>query len=140
MSNVTYLSTRPSGALQPEGVAELSSIAPLNFDPDPIRELYTRMPDQDAEDLICRFLEDIALRLDQLQEGLATRDAGAMMRPVTRVALAARHLGLLDVADSAEHVRVCLMEGDGIALQATMARLERAFDLAVTEVWNLRDL
>ena len=90
--------------------------------------------------MICNFLEDIALRLDQLQKGLATRDVAAMARPIRRVALAAHQMGLLEVAESAGHVRQCLSLNDGVALEAAMARLERAFDLAVNEVWNLRDL
>ena len=140
MSNVTYLSTRPSGAPQPEGVAVLHCVAPLYFDPEPIKGVYARLPAHEADDMICRFLEDIALRLDQLQKGLAARDVAAMARPVRRVALAAHQMGLLEVAESAGHVRKCLTLNDGIALEATMARLERAFDLAVNEVWNLRDL
>ncbi|MFT7108130.1 MAG: hypothetical protein ACJAVT_002663, partial [Yoonia sp.] len=27
----------------------------------------------------------------------------------------------------------------GVAIEATMVRLERGFDVAVTEIWNFRD-
>ncbi len=140
ISNVTYLSTRPSGASQPEGVAVLQCVAPFCFDPEPIKGIYARLPACEAEDMICRFLEDIALRLEQLQNALAARDVAAMARPIRRVALAAHQMGLLEVAESAGHVRRCLTLNDGGALEATMVRLGRAFDLAVNEVWNLRDL
>jgi len=129
--------TVPAG--QP-AVSMLRCTARMAFDPEPVQRIYGRLPLHEAEELICRFLEDIALRLDYLQHGLAIRDAAVMARPARRVALAATQLGLLEVADSAQHVRHCLSLDDGVALEAVLARLERAFDVAVNEVWNLREM
>lgn len=140
MTNVTYLSSPKQAGSQPAGVALLNCAARLHFDPAPVKRIYDRLPLHEAEDLICRFLEDIALRLDQLQRGLAGHDVDQMMRPARRVALAAGQMGLLEVAESAKHVRHCLGLNDGVALEAVMARLERAFDVAVNEVWNLREM
>ncbi|WP_333711988.1 Hpt domain-containing protein [Yoonia sp.] len=138
MSNVTHLSDPMTRLPVPSGVAMLRCSAPPAFDPEPVQRIYARLPAQEAEDLICRFLEDIALRLDYLQQGLAQQNLPEMARPARRVALAARQLGLLEVADSAGHVQNCLGLNDGVALEAVMARLERAFDVAVNEIWNLR--
>jgi hypothetical protein len=63
-----------------------------------------------------------------------------MHKPARRVGLVAGRLGLVEVATAAGHVRICLKQADGAAIEATMARLERGFDLAVSEVWNFRDL
>jgi hypothetical protein len=138
MSNVTNLSDPMTRLPVQSGVAMLRCSAPLAFDPEPVQRIYARLPSHEAEDTICRFLEDIALRLDYLQQGLAQQDLSEMARPARRVALAAKQLGLLEVADSAGHVQNCLTLNDGVALEAVMARLERAFDVAVNEIWNLR--
>ena len=90
--------------------------------------------------MICRILEDIAVQLDELQTGLASRKTDHMRRPARRAALAARQIGLTEVAQSAQHIENCLTQTDVVALEAVMARLERAFDLAVNEVWNLREI
>ena len=51
----------------------------------------------------------------------------------------AAQIGLLDVSQSAAGVADASQGRDGVALSATLARLERAFDLAVTEIWQFRD-
>lgn len=140
MTNVTYLSASVQGAPLSAGVSLLNCVPRLSFDPLLVKSIYARLPLPEAEDLICRFLEDIALRLDQLQRGLAARNTADMVRPARRVVLAARQLGLIEVAESAQHVVTCLSLDDGVALEAVMARLERAFDVAVNEVWNLREM
>ena len=112
----------------------------LQFDPAPLQRLFAYKELHIAEEVVCRMLEDIAQRLDMLQRGLAAHDFALMVKPVKRIGLIARQLGLIEVAVAAEHVRTCLDHTDGVAIEATMARLERGFDLAVTEIWNFRDL
>ena len=140
MNNVTYLISPADAPSRLSAVGLPDPDLRRAFDPVPLQKLYGRVLPQEAEDQICRFLEDIALRLDQLQRGLAARDPDMMLRPARRIALAARMMGLVAVADSASAVRNCAMADDGVALGATMARLERAFDLAVNEVWNMREM
>lgn len=111
----------------------------MHFDPAPVRRIYAHKDRPAAEDLICRCLEDIAHCLDELQAGLGGSRFDRMVRPARRIALIAQHLGLCEVAVSARHVRNCLHQNDGIAIEATLARLERGFDLAVNAVWSLRD-
>jgi hypothetical protein len=112
----------------------------LQFDPQPLHQLFAKNDVHVAEEVVCRMLEDIALRLDMLQRELTATAFAQMDKPARRVSLVARELGLTEVMNSAQHVRVCLSQGDAMALQATMARLERGFDVAVSEIWNFRNL
>lgn len=102
--------------------------------------LFAERETHDAEEIVCRMLEDIAMRLDMLQRALAAHEFATMERPALRVGVVADQIGLTEVSIAAGHVCACLAQQDGIALDATMARLERGFDIAVTEVWNFRDL
>ncbi len=102
--------------------------------------LFAERDTHEAEEIVCRMLEDIAMRLDMLQRALAVHDFPAMNRPALRIGVVADQIGLTEVSIAAGHVCACLAQQDGIALDATMARLERGFDMAVTEVWNFRDL
>ena len=140
MTNVTDLRPHSHNAPDRPCVPLLHGSPATAFDPEPAKRLYRRMPLHEAEDTLCDFLEDIARRLEQLQRAMAARQLSDMARPARRVALAARQIGLLEVADSAQHLRTCLTLNDGVALHAVLARLERAFDVAVNEVWNLREM
>ncbi|WP_159086894.1 hypothetical protein [Loktanella sp. Alg231-35] len=115
-----------------------------NIDPDPLARLVAEADaDADwfkAEDVMCRMLEDAAAQLDLLQRHLSRRDFAAMGRPSRRIETVATHLGLTEVATAAGHVGQCASQKGGPALDATLARLERGFDVAVCEVWNFREM
>lgn len=112
----------------------------LQFDPGPLKRLFLEKDPAEAEEMICRILEGIAQRLDALQQGLAACDFPAMLKPARRIGLIADQIGLTEVSIAASHVVNCVTQGDGIALEATIARLERGFDVAVSEIWNFRDI
>ncbi len=121
-------------------VVVLDCTLQLHFDPEPLRRLFAHKELHVAEEAVCRLLEDIALRLDALQRGLAVSAFGEMQQPAKRIAMMARELGLIEVANAADHVGTCLAQADGVAIESVIARLERGFDLAVSEIWSLRDL
>lgn len=111
----------------------------LHFDPAPMQRLFVEKDPAVAEDLICRILEDIAHGLDALQQGLEDCSFQTMLKPARRIGLVADQIGLTEVSVAAYHVVTCLSQADGVALEATLARLERGFDVGVSEVWNFRD-
>ena len=138
MKNVTPFPTAVADTSS--DVVMLSCRHQMHFDPAPLSRLFAERELYDAEEIVCRMLEDIALRLDMLQRSLARNDFAEMVRPARRVGSVADQMGLTEVAVAVGHVATCLAQEDGIALEATMARLERSFDVAVSEVWNFRDL
>jgi hypothetical protein len=111
----------------------------LQFDSAPLRRLFAQKDMHIAEEVVCRMLDDFALRLGMLQRGLAAHEFSQMHKPAKRIGLEVKQLGLVEVAITAEQVRACLDQTDGVAIEATMVRLKRGFDVAVTEIWNFRD-
>lgn len=130
----------PSVCAASSDVVVLNCPHQMHFDPAPLRRLFAEKDQRVAEEVVCRMLEDIALRLDMMQRGLAACDFGRMRRPARRIGHIADQIGLTEVAIAAAHVCRCLTQNDGVALEATMARLERGFDVAVSEIWNFREL
>ncbi|MCG3269423.1 hypothetical protein [Yoonia sp. I 8.24] len=110
----------------------------LQFDAIPLQRLFAAKSESEAEAIVCRVLEDLALRLDVLQKGLASQNLAMMLKPCRKIRLIAEQIGLTEIAITADHVQICLRQADLTALAATMARLERGFDAAVSEVWNFR--
>ena len=112
----------------------------MHVDPAPLTQLFDHTPHHEAEDTLCSMLEEIAGCLDRLQRGLACHDFKQMQAPTRRVVQIAEQIGLIEVSAAAQHVATCLSQSDGVALDATMARLERGFDIAVTQVWDFREI
>lgn len=89
-----------------------------------------------AAEVICTQLERIALLVGQLPELTTAGHLDRVGTVAVAVSDTAMLLGLRDLACAAGHVGVCADRADGIALSATIGRLERAFDAAVARVWD----
>ena len=114
MKNVTPFPSLVSSL--PAGVAVLPCRYEMQFDTAPMAQLFATRELHEAEEVVCRMLEDIALRLDLLQRGLAAHDFAPMQRPAKRIQVIADQLGLIEVSVAAAHVATCLAQSDGIAL------------------------
>lgn len=112
----------------------------LRLDPDPLASIYATHGEDAAEDTVCRTLADLANRITDLQ-AIQQRSAFAdMPLPARRISAIAGQIGLTDVAAAATHVGIAAGQRDGIAIEATMSRLERCFDFAMTEVWQFQSI
>ena len=112
----------------------------LQMDPGPLTEIYARQGPDAAEQTVCRTLEDIALRLSRLFDLKAASAWSSMGEVARRTASVALQIGLIEVAQAARNVADCADQGDGIALEATLARLERSYDHALAEIWDFQSL
>lgn len=113
--------------------------SPPNLDPEPIHQILAAKGEVVGEAMICRVLEDIATRLDLIQVAKQKHCFDDIGTPARRIIQVSMQIGLTDVTQAAAHVATSAKQGDGVALSATLARLERAFDVAVSEVWRFRD-
>lgn len=135
MTYVSSLSVPP--VLGVSSVTVLRCPDQLDLDPEPILTFAQSHSPDEVEEMICRALEDIAVRLDRLQ---AARAAGAfehMCNPARRIAVIAGGLGMRDVVHAAHHVGGAAESGSAVAVSATLARLERNFDASIGAVWSV---
>ncbi len=105
-----------------------------------LAELFARMDRMEAEGTMCRVLEHLAELINDLQPARLRAAFADIAGPVNRIGTIADQMGLREVAIAAWHVSAAAAQSDGIAMEATMARLERALDAAVTQVWNYHKL
>lgn len=110
----------------------------LTLDPAPLADLFATKGEIAAEDTMCRVLEELSLRLNDLQSPRRRAAFEEIEGPATRIAVIADQIGLCELAMASRHVATTARQGDGIAFEATMTRLERAFDVAISQVWNFR--
>ncbi len=109
------------------------------MNPAPLCTLFNTLADHDAEDIVCRALQDIAIKLDHLQTSRRIGAFSEIPAPAKRMGAIADQIGLTEVALVARHTATAADMRCGVALGATIARLERAFDAAVSHVWDFRD-
>lgn len=110
----------------------------LSLDTYPLEELFAQKGELGAENTVCRVLEDISRRLDELQGPRQRAAFAELVSPAKRIGAIADQIGLKEISLAARHVATSAHQLDGIAMEATMTRLERAFDVAISQVWNFR--
>ncbi|MFV0333529.1 MAG: hypothetical protein ACK5JR_05590 [Tropicimonas sp.] len=111
----------------------------VRLNPDNLESLYADLGHAGAEAIVCRAMEELALRLADLAR---LHDAGHLAR-LARVARSmvaiSEQVGLASFARVSGDVALCAQTGDPVALAATLRRLERIGDRSLTAIWDLKD-
>ena len=121
-------------------VAVLEFRDKVRLDPDKLGTLYYQLGAQGAEDVVCRAMEELAVRLADLSQHEFGADPEVHQREARLVAAIADQVGMTGLARAARNLGDCLYQGDQNALAACRARLERVGDLSLLEIWDCADL
>jgi len=112
----------------------------VKVDQDRLGALYAQLGEAAAEDVVCRAMEELALRLSHCRRlhGAGQWDE---MRKCTRSLIAiSDQIGMLVLARVAGDVIETLDNGDIPATGATLARLLRIGEQSLTAIWDLQDI
>lgn len=124
-------------------VEELLLIRPteiVRVDSDKLGRLYMDMGDVAAEEVVCRAMEELALRLAHCDR-LYRADNMDDLRKSSRSLIAiADQIGMSKLARVAGNVTECIDEQNHVALAATLGRLMRIGEGSLTAIWDLQDL
>ena len=112
----------------------------VRLDPDRLTELYVKLGESGAEEVVCRAMEELAVQLTEIQAVNENGVPGNMQVNARNIAELASDVGLLSLARVAFDVDYCLHFDDQGAISATLARLSRVGDRSLMAVWDLRDL
>ena len=96
-----------------------------NVDQDRLSALYLQLGQANAEDVVCRAMEELAL--DDLRKGVRSLIA------------IADQIGMSDVSVVAGHVTACIDNEDATALASTSARLLRIGEKSLSTMWDSQD-
>lgn len=112
----------------------------IRLDPDRLGALYYQLGDQGAEDVVCRAMEELAVRLADVDARFREADWGAVARLSRSLIAIADQIGMVGLARVAGDVAQSAKAEDFPAIAATLARLGRIADRSLTEVWDAQDL
>lgn len=107
---------------------------------DVMRDLYRHLGEAGAERLICRAMEDLAVRLADIEAQYWKGELDAVSKGCRSMIAIAQQIGLYDLADASRVAGECATHGDPVSIAATIARMLRVGDKSLSTVWELQDI
>ncbi|MBU2981587.1 hypothetical protein KO498_07130 [Lentibacter algarum] len=113
---------------------------PVQLDADKLEELYEQLGDSAAEDVVCRAMEELAVRLAQAERLYRAGKVPDMRKCVRSLGAIATQVGMSALTRVARDVVACIDSCDANALAAVHQRLLRTGESSLTEIWELQDM
>lgn len=110
------------------------------MDSDRLNGLYRQMGDKDATDVLCRTVEELAIRLSNCERFWRQRDWAALRKCARSLVAIAEQIGMVALARVAGDVAQSVDAGDAVATGATLWRLIRVGEKSLTVIWDQQDL
>ncbi|MGX9356287.1 hypothetical protein ACS3SW_14325 [Roseobacteraceae bacterium S113] len=109
------------------------------LDQDRLQALYSELGDVGAEDVVCRAMEELAVRLSYAEKLCRRGDYDDMQKVVRSLVAISEQIGMNTLARVAKDVCACVEAGDRVALGATLSRLVRIGERSLSAIWDLDD-
>lgn len=107
---------------------------------DRLGALYAQMGEVSAEDILCRAMEELALRMSHCERLFRTDDHAGLRKSARSLIAIADQIGMDVLARVAGDVTYCIDRQDTVGLAATLNRLMRTGEGSLTAVWDLQDV
>ncbi len=121
-------------------VTQIRPAEAVKVDHDRLGALYTEMGHAGAEDIVCRAMEELALRMAHCDRVYRTGDMAELRKSSRSLIAIADQIGMHLLTRVAGDVMECVDSGDRVALAATLGRLMRIGEGSLTAIWDLQDL
>lgn len=112
----------------------------VHVDQDRLGALFVEMGPHNAEEVVCRAMEELAVRMAQCDRLFRDNDIDGLHKSSRSLIAIAEQIGMTQLARAAQHVTTCCETGDTVALGATVGRLMRTGEQSLSAIWDLQDL
>ena len=123
-----------------ENILRLEHKETVRLDPDRLSGLYRQLGDKNALDVLCRTVEELAVRLSNCERHWRQRDWQALRKCSKSLVAIADQIGMTALARVAGDVTGTVDAGDAVAAGATLGRLIRVGERSLTAIWDQQDL
>ncbi|QIE45434.1 hypothetical protein G5B38_07820 [Pseudohalocynthiibacter aestuariivivens] len=123
-----------------EHVTLLKQNEAAHLDPDRLEELYAQLGEAGAEEVVCRALEELAVRLSHTERCYREGAVAEMRKSARSLCAIADQIGMAMLSRVARDVTHTIDGADSVALAATLARLLRIGERSLSEIWDLQDM
>ncbi len=124
-------------------VATIFTLIPyetVRLDPDRLNGLYRQLGEASAEDVVCRAIEELAVRLTHCERLWRQQDSDGLRKTTRSLIAISEQIGMTALARVAGDVTDVIDNGDSSAIGATLFRLLRVGERSLSAVWDLQDL
>ncbi len=112
----------------------------VRLDPEQLGGLYHQLGETGAEDVVCRAIEELAVRLAHCERLWRLKDPEGLRKCTRSLIAISGQIGMTTLARVAGDVICTIDSGDSAAVGATLFRLLRIGERSLMAVWDLQDL
>lgn len=112
----------------------------VHVDQDRLAALYAELGETDAEDVVCRAMEELALRLSHCSRLFNASNQTELRKCARSLIAIADQIGMHVLSRVAGDVISAIDSADAPATAATLARLIRIGEQSLTAIWDLQDI
>ncbi len=121
-------------------ILQIRPMETVNVDEERLGTLYAQLGEAGAEDVVCRALEELAMRMTHCDK-LYQEESWPELRKNTRSLIAiADQIGMAKLSAVANDVTQCIDNNDWTALAATLSRLLRIGERSLIAIWDIGSL
>tara|TARA_R110002095_G_C4122000_1_gene226496 strand:- start:135 stop:512 length:378 start_codon:yes stop_codon:yes gene_type:complete len=120
-------------------VLQMKPTEHVSVDHDRLGALYSQLGEAGAEDIVCRALEEMALRLTHCTEMYHNENWPSLRKSARSLIAIGDQIGMQVLTRVAADVTKCIDAGDKTALAATLSRLIRVGERSLTMVWDTHE-
>lgn len=123
-----------------ECVIPLIPEEPVRLESDRLTGLYAQLGEAGAEDVVCRAVEELAVRLTHCNTLWREKDWPGLRKSARSLVAISEQIGMNMLARVARDVTEALDTADEVAIAATFTRLLRTGERSLTAIWDLHDV
>lgn len=123
-----------------EDVTTLIPTEQVRLDPERLSALYQQMGEANAEDVVCRAVEELAVRMARCEKHWRAGNWLSLRKDVRSLVAIADQIGMTRLSRVALDVTTAIDNSDAVAAAATLTRLLRVGERSLTAVWDLQDM
>ena len=112
----------------------------VELDKDRLAEIIGRLGPRGADEVISRTMEELAVQLAKIHKAARRDNLESLGNAARKIAEFSAHIGMPALSNAALNVANISGFNNGVALMATVARLERIGEASLLQVWDLQDL
>jgi hypothetical protein len=123
-----------------EHITKLTLEEPVRLDPDRLGALYSQLGEVGAEDVICRAMEELAVRMAHCERLHRQSDWLELRKSARSLVAIADQIGMHMLSRVATDVTMAIDDNNTVAIASTLARLLRIGERSLTAIWDSQDL
>jgi len=121
-------------------IVKIKLYEPIQLDQVRLDSLYTQLGAVGAETVVCRAMEELAVRMAECDTLWREANHAKLRKHVRSLVAISEQLGMKLLAQSATNVSTALETKDETSVAATLSRMLRIGEWSLSAIWAMEDL